>query len=82
MRKPLPDGDAAVEHGTEEHKELERTLKRLEGTDPGRAPASTRSSPSSTTLADHLTDEKSEQSPRLRQSIPREELVNLASTHP
>src|SRR3982751_185607 len=31
MRKHLPDGDKAVEHDIEEHKELERTMKELEG---------------------------------------------------
>src|SRR5918911_1887057 len=33
MRKYLADGDKAVEHDIEEHKELERTMKRLEGAD-------------------------------------------------
>ena len=31
MREHLPDGDKAVEHDIEEHKELERTMKELEG---------------------------------------------------
>src|SRR5918998_713495 len=33
MRKHLPDGDKAVEHDIEEHKELEQTMKQLEGAD-------------------------------------------------
>ena len=41
MRKHLPDGDAAVEHDTTEHKQLEATMKQLEAVD-----ARTRSSPS------------------------------------
>ena len=31
MREHLPDGEQAVEHDIEEHKELERTMKELEG---------------------------------------------------
>src|SRR3712207_407773 len=78
MRKHLSDGDAAVEHDTEEHKELERTLKQLEDADPADARFDALITELETTLADHVTDEESEQFPRLRQSIPREELVNLA----
>src|SRR3954452_7327323 len=33
MRKYLPDGDKAVEHDIEEHKELEQAMKRLEAVD-------------------------------------------------
>src|SRR4028118_2025106 len=33
MRDHLPDGKEAVEHDTQEHKELERLMKQLEGTD-------------------------------------------------
>ena len=31
MREHLPDGEKAVAHDIEEHKELERTMKELEG---------------------------------------------------
>src|SRR5688572_13875746 len=37
MRKHLPDGEQAVKHDTEEHKQIERTLKDLEGVDPNDA---------------------------------------------
>src|SRR3954454_5083827 len=37
MRELLPDGERAVKHDTEEHKEIERTLKDLEGTEAGDA---------------------------------------------
>src|ERR671932_1536851 len=33
MRKHLPDGEKAVEHDIEEHKQLERAMKKLEGAD-------------------------------------------------
>src|SRR3954462_1911064 len=35
MREHVPDGEKAVEHDIEEHKELERTMKQLEGCDAG-----------------------------------------------
>jgi hemerythrin superfamily protein len=31
MREHVPDGEKALEHDIEEHKELERTMKELEG---------------------------------------------------
>jgi hemerythrin superfamily protein len=78
MRTHLPDGDAAVEHDTAEHKELERTLKELEGADPADVRFDALIGQLETTLADHVADEESEQFPRLRQAIPRAELVQLA----
>ena len=78
MRKHLPDGEQAVEHDTQEHKELELTMKELEGvaaTEPrfdellGRL---------SRILQDHVQDEESEQFPQLRARVPREELVQMA----
>ncbi len=33
MQKSLPDGDEAVDHDVEEHKELEQTMKKLESVD-------------------------------------------------
>src|SRR3954453_14754510 len=33
MRELLPEGEQAVEHDPAEHKEIERTLKELEGTE-------------------------------------------------
>ena len=34
MREHVPDGDQAVEHDIEEHKQLEGTMKQLEAVDP------------------------------------------------
>ena len=78
MRDHLPDGEAAVEHDTEEHKELERTLKDLEGADPSDPRFDTLLGRLEATLADHVQDEEAEQFPRLRENIPRTELVELA----
>jgi hemerythrin superfamily protein len=78
MRKHLPDGDKAVEHDTEEHKELERTMKALEALDASSPEFATKLDELSEILADHVQDEESEQFPELRRRIPREELVELA----
>ncbi len=77
MRRHLPDGDAAVEHDTEEHKELEQTMKELEGveaTDP-RFDELVRQLRDQ--LHHHALDEEREQFPQMRQHISREELVEL-----
>ena len=78
MRKHLPNGDEAVEHDTQEHKELERTMKELEGVDSTDARFDELIGQLSTILADHVQDEESEQFPQLRARVPREELVQMA----
>jgi hemerythrin superfamily protein/carbon monoxide dehydrogenase subunit G len=77
MKQHLPDGAAAVEHDVAEHKELEQTMKELEAVDPSDPRFDTLITELETTLADHVADEETEQFPRLRASIPREELVQL-----
>ena len=78
MRKHLPDGDKAVEHDIEEHKEIERTLKRLEGAQASDPEFDAALGELAALLADHVRDEEAEQFPELRSRIPREELVELA----
>ena len=78
MRKHLPDGDKAVEHDVEEHKELETAMKQLEDVDVSSAEFDTALRKLETLLADHVQDEETEQFPELRSRIPREELVELA----
>ncbi len=78
MRKHLPDGDKAVEHDIEEHKELEVTMKKLEGADVNSAEFDEALNKLSAILADHIQDEETEQFPRLRQHIPQDELTELA----
>jgi hemerythrin superfamily protein/carbon monoxide dehydrogenase subunit G len=77
MKQHLPDGEAAVEHDVEEHKELERTMKELEAVEPSDPRFDSLLGELETTLADHVADEESDQFPKLRASIPREELVQL-----
>src|SRR3954470_7293932 len=78
MREHLPNGEEAAEHDTEEHKELERTMKDLEGaqaTDP-RFEQLVRDLEGK--LRHHVEDEETEQFPELRARIPRDDLVKLA----
>jgi hemerythrin superfamily protein len=78
MRKHLPEGEKAVEHDIEEHKELERAMKQLEAVDVSSAEFDAALRQLETLLADHVQDEESEQFPELRRRIPREELAELA----
>ncbi len=77
MQDHLQDGAAAVEHDTKEHKELERVMKTLESTDSsGREFLSVVDSMESI-LADHISDEETEQFPQLRSHVSQEQLVEL-----
>lgn len=78
VREYLPDGEKAVEHDIAEHKQLERTMKQLEGADVSSAEFDTALRQLETLLADHVRDEESEQFPELRRRVPPEELRKLA----
>jgi len=78
MKKYLPDGDKAVEHDIEEHKELEEAMKRLENVEVTSPEFEEALNKLSEILADHVQDEETEQFPELRRRIPPEELVELA----
>ena len=78
MRKYLADGDKAVEHDVEEHKELERTMKKLEAADVSSGEFDAALRRLEELLADHVRDEESEQFPELRRRVPGEELTELA----
>jgi hemerythrin superfamily protein len=78
MRKHLPDGEDAVEHDISEHKEIEKTLKKLEGASADDAEFTQLLGQLEGILRDHIQDEETEQFPGLRAQIPREELVKMA----
>ncbi|HET7398018.1 MAG TPA: SRPBCC family protein [Intrasporangium sp.] len=79
MRRHLADGEQAVEHDMEEHKQLEATMKQLEGV-PGSDPRFDELLRQlETILVDHVSDEETDQFPKLRASVPRAELVELAT---
>ena len=77
IEKSFPNGKEVVEHDVEEHKELERTMKELEGV----AADDPRFLALVTELRDqlhhHATDEEDEQFPELRRRVPREQLVTM-----
>ena len=77
MKQHLPDGEASVEHDIAEHKELERTMKELEAVEPSDPRFDSLLGELEATLADHVADEEADQFPKLRASIPRDELVQL-----
>jgi hemerythrin superfamily protein len=77
MRDHVPDGDEAVEHDTQEHKELEVLMKQLEGVDAKRADFLQIVDKIAEVLDDHIDDEEKEQFPKLRAHIPAEKLVEL-----
>ena len=77
MRKHLPDGEKEVEHDTEEHKQLEETMKQLEAVEASEARFDQLLRDMTEQLRHHASDEENEQFPQLRERVPHEELVQL-----
>ncbi|MEU4605637.1 hemerythrin domain-containing protein [Kribbella sp. NPDC023972] len=77
MRDHLPNGEEAVEHDIQEHKELERLMKQLEGADAGSTEFDDALSNLRQVLLDHAQDEETEQFPQLRAQVPAATLVEL-----
>lgn len=78
MRDRLPDGEKIVQHDIEEHQELEKIMKDLEGVDPNDIHFLKRLNRFEDALRHHASDEEREQFPQLRAQIPHNELVELA----
>lgn len=78
MRDHLADGEKAVEHDVEEHKQLETLMKQLEDVDAGDAHFLELIGELQKVLADHVQDEENDQFPKLRTHLSRHELVGLA----
>ena len=77
MRDHLPNGEAAVEEDTNEHKELEKLMKELEGADASAPEFLETLGRMRTAFEHHASDEESQQFPALRANIPAEKLVEL-----
>jgi hemerythrin superfamily protein len=77
MKKYLADGDEAVDHDVEEHKELEQTMKKLEAVDAQSSEFTELLAQLETILRDHVSDEENEQFPELRAQVPRDELIEI-----
>ena len=78
MKKHLSDGEQAVDHDVEEHKQLETIMKELESADADGGGFLDLIDQLADVLRDHVQDEEQEQFPRLRTQIPRDELVEIA----
>ncbi|HEX5968578.1 MAG TPA: hemerythrin domain-containing protein, partial [Intrasporangium sp.] len=78
MKKHLPNGQEAVNHDLEEHRQLEETLKELEGVAGSDPRFSELLRTLDAVLADHITDEETKHFPQLRAALPRADLVELA----
>jgi hemerythrin superfamily protein len=77
MREHLPNGEQAVEHDIQEHKELETLMKQLEGADAGTAEFAETLGKLREVLLDHVQDEETEQFPQLRAHVPGATLIDL-----
>ncbi|MEN3270739.1 hemerythrin domain-containing protein [Pseudonocardia sp.] len=77
MRENLPDGEEVVKHDTEEHKELERTMKALEGVEATDPRFEQLVGELRRELQHHVEEEESEQFPKFRQRVPHDERVQL-----
>lgn len=77
IQEHLPDGESVVQHDTQEHKQLEEIMKRLEAVDPGEARFDALVGELTEALRHHVDDEENEQFPQLRASIPHDDLVRM-----
>jgi hemerythrin superfamily protein len=77
MRDHLPNGEQAVEHDIEEHKELETLMKELERTDAESTEFDNIVGSLRQVLRDHVQDEETKQFPQLRAHLPAATLVEL-----
>jgi hemerythrin superfamily protein len=77
MREHLPDGESQVQHDVEEHQELEKVMKELEGLDAADARFLEALGRLESVLRDHVNDEESKQFPLLRAQLSSEQLVEM-----
>jgi len=77
MREHLTDGDSEVEHDISEHKDLEKTMKKLEGVDAEDPQFLVMVDELREQLQHHAGDEEESQFPQLREAIPAEKLRDL-----
>lgn len=77
MREYLEGGEESVEHDKQEHQELEELLKQLEGLEADDPQFPQCVAAIQNVLADHVSDEETEQFPRMRAAIPTDQLIDL-----
>ena len=78
MERDIPGGKDEVEHDKEEHEQIVRVLKDLEGVDPADGRFVELVQQLRSVLQHHATDEEAEQFPQLRAHVPHEQLVEMA----
>jgi hemerythrin superfamily protein len=77
IRDHVPNGAAAVDDDTQEHKQLEVAMKELESADAGSPEFLDVLARTRAIFEHHIADEEGEQFPLLRAHIPAERLVEL-----
>jgi hemerythrin superfamily protein len=77
MRDHVPGGAQEVEHDIEEHKQLEQVMKQLEAVDTTEDRFDKLIGDMTDLLRHHASDEESDQFPKLRAHLSREQLVQL-----
>lgn len=77
VEKHVPNGKEEVEHDKKEHDELVDVMKRIEDLDSEDPRFLQEVREMHGMLSHHANDEETDQFPKLRQHIPREELVEL-----
>lgn len=77
VEKYVPNGKEEVEHDKKEHDELVDVMKRIEDLDSEDPRFLQEVREMHALLSHHANDEETDQFPKLRQHIPREELVEL-----
>jgi hemerythrin superfamily protein len=77
IEEHVPDGKAEVEHDKKEHDEIVQVMKRMEDVDAAEPRFMELVRELEAQLRHHAGDEESDQFPKLRANIPREQLVEL-----
>ena len=77
MEKHIENGSEEVEHDKKEHDELVKVMKKLEDVDPSQPDFMALAKEMEKQLRHHIDDEESDQFPKLRASIPEDELIDL-----
>lgn len=77
VEKYVPNGSEEVAHDKEEHAELVDVMKRMEDLDASDAAFMEKVRELAKLLDHHAHDEEDEQFPKLRESIPRGELIEM-----
>lgn len=79
IKRALPDGKALIDHATEEHKEAERLIERLDGTDPDDSDVRQGFSRLRSSVEEHVQEEENEVLPKFEAAVSRDQLEKLGA---